>query len=38
MFWAQSEGLPKVVAGLEKYGFTVARSLKNAAETGGRIK
>jgi len=28
MFWAQSEGLPKVVAGLEKYGFTVAKSLK----------
>lgn len=38
MFWAQSEGLAKVVAGLEKYGFTVARSLKDAAETGGRIK
>jgi 3-hydroxyacyl-CoA dehydrogenase len=29
MFWAQSEGLPKVVAGLEKYGFPVAESLRN---------
>jgi 3-hydroxyacyl-CoA dehydrogenase len=38
MFWAQSEGLPKVVAGLEKYGFTVAKSLKDAAATGGKIK
>jgi len=28
MFWAQSEGLAKVVAGLEKYAFTVAKSLK----------
>ena len=38
MFWAQSEGLPKVVAGLEKYGFTPAKSLKDAAASGGRIK
>ncbi len=38
MFWAQTEGLPKVVAGLEKYGFTVAKSLKDAAASGGRIK
>ncbi len=38
MFWAQSEGLPKVVAGLEKYGFPVAKSLKDAAANGGRIK
>ena len=38
MFWAQSEGLPKVVAGLEKYGFTPANSLKDAAANGGRIK
>lgn len=38
MFWAQSEGLPKVVAGLEKYGFTPAKSLKDAAANGGRIK
>ena len=26
MFWAETEGLPKVVAGLEKHGFTVAQS------------
>ncbi|MBD8549323.1 3-hydroxyacyl-CoA dehydrogenase NAD-binding domain-containing protein [Sphingomonas sp. CFBP 8764] len=38
MFWAQSEGLPKVVAGLEKYGFPVAKSLKDAAASGGTIK
>jgi 3-hydroxyacyl-CoA dehydrogenase len=38
MFWAQSEGLPKVVAGLEKYGFPVAKSLKDAAASGGKIK
>ncbi|SFP61281.1 3-hydroxyacyl-CoA dehydrogenase NAD-binding domain-containing protein [Sphingomonas rubra] len=38
MFWAQSEGLPKVVEGLEKYGFTPAKSLKDAAASGGRIK
>jgi len=38
MFWAQSEGLPKVVAGLEKYGFPVAKSLKDAAASGGKFK
>jgi 3-hydroxyacyl-CoA dehydrogenase len=38
MFWAQSEGLAKVVAGLEKYDFPVAKSLKDAAESGGRLK
>jgi 3-hydroxyacyl-CoA dehydrogenase len=38
MFWAQSEGLPKVVSGLEKYGFPVAKSLKDAAASGGKIK
>jgi len=38
MFWAQSEGLAKVVAGLEKYGFPVAASLKDAASSGGRLK
>ncbi len=38
MFWAQSEGLAKVVAGLEQYGFPVARSLKDAASSGGRLK
>jgi 3-hydroxyacyl-CoA dehydrogenase len=38
MFWAQTEGLPKVVAGLEKHGFKVAQSLKTAADTGGSFK
>ena len=38
MFWAQSEGLPKVVAGLEKHGFPVAQSLKDAATSGGKLK
>ncbi len=38
MFWAQSEGLPKVVAGLEKHGFKVATSLKDAATSGGKFK
>ncbi|MBJ6120943.1 3-hydroxyacyl-CoA dehydrogenase NAD-binding domain-containing protein [Sphingomonas mollis] len=38
MFWAQTEGLGKVVAGLESHGFTVASSLKQAAASGGRIK
>lgn len=28
MFWARTEGYDKVVAGLEKHGFTVARSLR----------
>ncbi|MEG8038786.1 3-hydroxyacyl-CoA dehydrogenase NAD-binding domain-containing protein [Sphingomonas sp. LR60] len=28
MFWAQSEGADKVVAGLERYGFSVAKGLK----------
>ena len=28
MFWAKSEGYDKVAAGLEKHGFTVAKSLK----------
>ncbi|WP_294313552.1 3-hydroxyacyl-CoA dehydrogenase NAD-binding domain-containing protein [uncultured Sphingomonas sp.] len=38
MFWAQSEGLGKIVAGLEKHGFTAAKSLKDAAASGGRLK
>ncbi len=29
MFWAKTEGYDKVVAGLEKHGFTVAHSLKS---------
>jgi 3-hydroxyacyl-CoA dehydrogenase len=39
MFWAQNEEtLPKIVAGLENHGFTVAQSLKDAAASGGRLK
>ena len=38
MFWAQSEGLGKIVGGLEKHGFTAAKSLKDAAASGGRLK
>ncbi|VVT04104.1 3-hydroxyacyl-CoA dehydrogenase [Sphingomonas sp. EC-HK361] len=38
MFWAGTEGLPKIVAGLEKHGCAVARSLKDAAASGGRLK
>jgi 3-hydroxyacyl-CoA dehydrogenase len=38
MFWAQTEGLDKVVAGLEKHGFPVATSLKDAATSGGKLK
>jgi 3-hydroxyacyl-CoA dehydrogenase len=39
MFWAQNEeGLAKVVAGLEKHGFKVAQSLKDAAASGGKLK
>ncbi|AOW23921.1 3-hydroxyacyl-CoA dehydrogenase [Sphingomonas melonis TY] len=38
MFWAQSEGLGKIVAGLEKHGFTAAKSLNDAAASGGRLK
>ncbi|QKS01531.1 3-hydroxyacyl-CoA dehydrogenase [Sphingomonas sp. CL5.1] len=38
MFWAQSEGLKKVVAGLEKHGFKVAESLTAAAGSGSQLK
>ena len=38
MFWAQSEGYDKVVGGLEKHGFKVAQSLKDAAASGKAIK
>ncbi|MDB5704907.1 MAG: 3-hydroxyacyl-CoA dehydrogenase [Sphingomonas bacterium] len=37
MFWADTEGLKKIVAGLEKHGFTVAPLLKEKAESGGRF-
>ena len=38
MFWAQHEGYDKVVGGLEKHGFKVAQSLKDAAASGTAIK
>ncbi len=37
MFWADTEGLAKVVAGLEKHGFAVAKSLKDKSAAGGRF-
>ena len=37
MFWADTEGLPKIVAGLEKHGFAVAELLKSKAEQGARF-
>ncbi len=38
MFWADTEGAKKIVAGLEKHGFKVAELLKANAENGGRFK
>ena len=38
MFWADTEGAKKIVAGLEKHGFKVAELLKSNAETGSRFK
>jgi 3-hydroxyacyl-CoA dehydrogenase len=37
MFWADVEGLKKIVAGLEKHGFKVAPLLKEKAEKGERF-
>jgi 3-hydroxyacyl-CoA dehydrogenase len=37
MFWADTEGLKKIVVGLEKHGFKVAPLLKEKAESGGRF-
>ncbi|MBA3896895.1 MAG: enoyl-CoA hydratase/isomerase family protein [Sphingomonadaceae bacterium] len=37
MFWADLEGLPKIVAGLERHGFKVAPLLREKAESGGRF-
>ena len=37
MFWADTEGLSKIVAGLEKHGFAVAKLLKDKAEMGQRF-
>ena len=38
MFWADTEGAKKIVAGLEKHGFKVAELLRSNAETGSRFK
>ena len=38
MFWADTEGAKKIVAGLEKHGFKVAELLKSNAESGSRFK
>lgn len=37
MFWADQEGLPKIVAGLEKHGFEVAKLLRDKAEKGEKF-
>lgn len=37
MFWADTEGLKKIVAGLEKHGFPVSKLLKDKAEKGERF-
>lgn len=37
MFWADTEGLKKIVEGLEKYGFEVAPLLREKAEKGERF-
>lgn len=37
MFWADTEGLTKIVAGLEKHGFEVSKLLKDKAEKGERF-
>jgi 3-hydroxyacyl-CoA dehydrogenase len=37
MFWADTEGLPKIVEGLERRGFEVAALLREKAEAGGKF-
>src|SRR4051812_48566934 len=37
MFWAGSEGLAKIVAGLDKHGFEVSPLLREKAEKGDRF-
>ena len=37
MFWADTEGLKKIVAGLEKHGFEVAPLLREKVEKGERF-
>jgi 3-hydroxyacyl-CoA dehydrogenase len=37
MFWADGEGLKKIVAGLEKHGFEVSALLREKAEKGEKF-
>ncbi|RSV31688.1 3-hydroxyacyl-CoA dehydrogenase NAD-binding domain-containing protein [Sphingomonas sp. ABOLH] len=37
MFWADTEGLTKIVEGLERHGFEVSPLLREKAEQGGRF-
>ncbi|HTG37212.1 3-hydroxyacyl-CoA dehydrogenase NAD-binding domain-containing protein [Sphingomonas sp.] len=37
MFWADGEGLSKIVAGLEKHGFEVSKLLREKAEKGEKF-
>ena len=37
MFWADTEGLPKIVEGLERRGFEVAKMLADKAEAGEKF-
>jgi 3-hydroxyacyl-CoA dehydrogenase len=37
MFWADLEGLPKIVAGLDKHGFEVSKLLRDKAEKGEKL-
>jgi 3-hydroxyacyl-CoA dehydrogenase len=37
MFWAGSEGLAKIVAGLDRHGFEVSKLLREKAEKGERF-
>jgi 3-hydroxyacyl-CoA dehydrogenase len=37
MFWAGTEGLPKIVEGLERHGFEVAKLLREKAEKNERF-
>ena len=37
MFWADTEGLDKIVEGLERRGFEVAKLLRDKAEAGEKF-
>jgi 3-hydroxyacyl-CoA dehydrogenase len=37
MFWADTEGLARIVAGLEKHGFEVSKLLRDKAESGEKL-